>query len=274
MRVAGIVIYNPDIKRLLENINHILPQVDILFLIFNSNIDINLDYDLTSKVKIVDNKSNKGIAFALNQIINLADEVKAEWCLLLDQDSIVPDNIINAFENYTNKKNIGIICPKIIDFRTNVLQNTKKGIRTIKLCITSGSYINIEICKKINGFRNDFFIDYVDWEYCARLNESGYSCLEVSNIILNHELGNVSYHNFLFGKIQTYNHNAFRKYYITKNSIIIHRLYPNYDEFKYPLLRTIKRMLIVIFYEKDKLNKITAMVKGIHDGYSYKKEES
>ena len=46
---AGIVLYNPDIKRLEENISAIAPQVNELILIDNSSKNIDEIAELTAK---------------------------------------------------------------------------------------------------------------------------------------------------------------------------------------------------------------------------------
>ena len=70
---AGIVSYNPDIKRFKENIDSILSQVDKLIIIENGSKDseeiikIIKSYD-ENRIKLVVNSKNMGIAKALNQI--------------------------------------------------------------------------------------------------------------------------------------------------------------------------------------------------------------
>ena len=39
--LAGIVLYNPDLERLSENVSAIIPQVDILLLVDNKSNNIN-----------------------------------------------------------------------------------------------------------------------------------------------------------------------------------------------------------------------------------------
>lgn len=258
MKVAGIVVYHPEEKRLEKNIEKILPQVDKVIIVFNSIL--NLENSNEKIIKIY-NEKNKGIAFALNQIVEQATVLGAEWCLTLDQDSIVPENIIYEYENKIDK-NIAILCPNIINLNSH--RNRKEyEDKMVKLCITSGSYINIKICNELGKFNENFFIDYVDWEYCARVKRSKYLCKQIGSVCLEHQLGNVSYHNLFGLEIQTYNHNAFRKYYITRNTFLINRMYPEFKEFKHPMLKTIKRIIIVIFYEDDKLNKVRSMLRGI-----------
>ena len=269
MRAAGIVVYQPDINRLERVIDRIYEQVDILVIYCNSNFT----WEKNDKIVLLGNTGeNVGIAKALNCILDYAKNEGAKWCLLLDQDSVVPKSIIDNYSQYTYIENAAILTLKIGDELGSVscCNNT---IDKVLLCITSGSYINIEIWEKVGKFRNDFFIDYVDWEYCARISNHDYYVYRLNEMVLDHRLGNETKHKV--GKIElcTYNHNASRKYYITRNSFIISKLYPYIKEFKHPFLRTIKRMLKVILVEDDKIAKLTSMVRGILDSRKFEMKE-
>lgn len=273
MRVAGIVLFKPNLERLKINLKKILPQVDKLILYYNSQPFQLEEIENEKIIQITYQYKNMGIAYALNRIMEKAGELNADWCLLLDQDSVVPDHILDEFDIISKKMkndNIAIICPKITDERWKENKVENKVI-DIDLCITSGSYNNISIWEKVGKFREDFFIDYVDWEYAARVKSNGYRILELSYIPLNHELGYTEYFKFCGINFQTYNHSAFRKYYITRNTILTYWLYPNVPEFSHPFLRTFKRAFIVIVHENDKINKLNAMRRGVNDALRQKK---
>lgn len=86
--MAGIVLYNPDIDRLKENIKCILPQVDTLLLVENGSSDTSYINDLTNinKILMVKNQKSMGIAYALNQILGYGYSHGFKWVLTLDQD--------------------------------------------------------------------------------------------------------------------------------------------------------------------------------------------
>lgn len=269
MRVAGIVVYNPDYERLNKNINAIYNQVDILVVYQNSKINCE-KIQLESEIVFFGKGENAGIAKALNSIMSYAKSKGATWCLLLDQDSIVCENYLNICEKYTKMELAGIITPNVVDEYDNDIQhknmkNSCDSVETVDMCITSGSYNNIEIWESTGKFREEFFIDYVDWEYCVRLRNKGYKIYKLNKLLLNHELGKRSYHTFFGREFYSFNHNAFRKYYITRNTIITYWLYPNEKKLAHPYLRTIKRIMITLLYESDKSNKVKAIVQGIVD---------
>ena len=119
---AGIVSYNPDIKRFKENIDSILSQVDKLIIIENGSKDseeiikIIKSYD-ENRIKLVVNSKNMGIAKALNQIMVCAEKANYEWVITLDQDSVCPENLVKEYSKYIEEDNVAIICPQIQDRR-------------------------------------------------------------------------------------------------------------------------------------------------------------
>ena len=82
--VAGIVVFNPDMVRLKENIEAIIPQVETVIVIDNGSKDENEIPSFLEAYKstvCIRNAENMGIAKALNQIVNKADELGYEWVL-------------------------------------------------------------------------------------------------------------------------------------------------------------------------------------------------
>lgn len=271
---AGIVLYNPNIIELKENINAIISQVDFIILIDNCSInieEIELEYKNINNVFIVKNEKNEGIAKALNQIINLCEQRRCKWVLTLDQDSVVPDNLIETYKKYLNLDKIGIITPKIID--RNYLEEKKLLIKKsepeyeyVEKCITSASFINIRICKEIKYFDEKMFIDLVDFEYCLRLRRAGYKILKLNYIALIHQLGNLKVYNVLGKKIFVTNHSEIRNYYYSRNSIYYLKKHKKYLPKKNIYLNLLKKILKIVFFEKIKVKKMIAIFLGIKDG--------
>jgi rhamnosyltransferase len=265
MKVAGIVVCNPDYNRLIENINVLHPQVDRIAVYLNSEINRSRLNGL-DKLQYLSDGNNRGIATALNAIMSYADKLGADWCLLLDQDSVVSKKCVEGYEKYKNLDNAAILTPFIHDDRDMEKQETAVETHTeIDMCITSGSYNNIELWKKEKGFRDEFFIDYVDWEYCARVRSRGYKVYRINEMIIDHQLGSKTYHKILWWNVFTYNHNAFRKYYITRNTIVTYRLFPDEIKLAHPYLRTWKRLLFTILFEEEKGKKTRAILRGVLD---------
>lgn len=265
MKVAGIVVCNPDYGRLKENVKAIYPQVEMVVVYLNSDFDRG-QMEGFDRVHYLNNGENKGIATALNSIMEYAESLGAEWCLLLDQDTVVPDDCIELYEKHISLEKAAVLSPHIRDDRDmEKIDFSTADFSIIDMCITSGSYNNIAIWNKVKRYREEFFIDYVDWEYCARVRSSGYKIYRINTIIVNHQLGAKTYHKFLGKNVFTYNHNAFRKYYITRNTIVAYKLFPGEPKLAHPYLRTWKRMLFTVLFEEGKSKKIEAIIRGYID---------
>ena len=264
MRVAGIVVYNPDIDRLQKNIDAVSSQIDFLFLYQNSNVGDSIRFD-NSKTQLLNDGNNKGIATGLNAIMQAASEKGADWCLLLDQDSVVSEGYVDVMEQHTSLNKASILTPRVTDVNGNEDESYENPVDEVRMCITSGSYNSVSAWKKAGRFIDEFFIDYVDWEYCARVRSKDYKVYRINELALSHELGKRTYHSFLGKRLYTFNHSAFRKYYITRNTIVTYRLYPKERELQHPYLRTLKRLLITLLYEKEKANKMKAILRGVRD---------
>lgn len=268
---AGIVLFNPDIKRLKENIDAVIIQCTHLYLVDNGSGNVDevkglLNQYNQSKISILWNRENQGIAKALNQLTSAAQKEGFDWILTLDQDSVVPSNIVGEFEKYINNSSVGILCPIICDRNKNEEIKINEDCTEIDECITSGSLLNIKAWSEIGGFDERMFIDGVDFDICYRLRQRGYKIYCIHSVVLLHELGHIEYHRFLFWKVLVKNHSAFRKYYIARNIIYVAKKRKSVLLAIKGILQEVKLLGIVLLYETDKKSKSISIIKGIRDG--------
>jgi len=278
---AGIILYNPNIERLIENVNHILPQVSFLVLTDNGSNNINQVEELYVKeqrILIIKNKENLGIAVALNQVMQYCFEHDFSWVLTLDQDSVCSRNLIECYSPY-EVENVAIISPIIIDQNTHdqlegnkdfiTCDSNKKQYHCISRCITSGSLTNTKIWKILCGFDEQMFIDYVDFDYCCNVIRNDYKIIQVNNALLYHELGRAKQLEFFkkFRKIYyTYNHSPERTYYYARNVLYYLRKNRGYVNTKKEIILFFKWVVLKIIFEDYRLKKLNAIFRGIHDG--------
>lgn len=265
---AGIVLYNPDVNRLQENIEAIVNQVQIVYLQDNGSSNILEVEELLKKwdnVILLINPKNKGIAWALNRLCEKAAFDGFQWILTLDQDSVCPTKMISKYTKYLDK--VDMLCPKIVDRNCGLLEGKSVNVENVKECITSGCLLKIESWIQINGFDEKMFIDGVDFEFCHRMTQNQMKILRINEVILNHELGNITIRHFLWFKVVVKNHSAFRKYYIARNIIYMARKRKSLFWIIKGMLQEIKLMVIILLYEENKEEKIKRIVKGITDGF-------
>ena len=111
------------------------------------------------------------------------------------------------------------------------------------------------------------FIDGVDFEFCWNLKRHGYSIYQLNNVLMQHQLGDSKEYS-LWGKHLFYvtNHNYIRRYYMTRNSLYIRKLYSDImPKPIVPFLPGLISLFKIIFFEKDVYRKLRARRLGIKD---------
>ena len=278
MRIAGtVVLYNPNKTEVLENIDTYIDTIDKLYIIDNSlNDNTGLFVDCDKKIEYVWNGDNLGIAKALNIAAGKAIKDDFSWLLTMDQDSKFKKGELKILQNYindnfSNNSKMAIVSP----FHDTVLSDGNypdpDTVDKPIIVMTSGNLINLNAYKKINGFKDWYFIDCVDFDYCLNLVRNGYEIHQVNKVVLHHELGN-TVKKQLFGKNYFCdNHNYIRRYYIVRNRHYIYDEYNKYfpDYCKAEINCTKDEVKRIVLFEKGKIKKLWYMYKGYRD---YKKQ--
>lgn len=190
---AGIVLFNPDDEsRFLNSISSVLQQFSRVYLFDNSTKEIELP-ELPDTVVYITEHANKGIAYALNRMMECAENDGFQWMVTMDQDSVIPDQMESTFEQHLNDKDVAIICPQVIDTRRAYMEvKTSPVEEYVPECITSGSCTSIKAWKAVGGFDEWLFIDLVDNEFCKRIVLSGYKILQLNRLVMNQEFGKIT----------------------------------------------------------------------------------
>jgi rhamnosyltransferase len=279
---AIFVTYNPD-ANIVENVSSILEQASEVVIVDNaSNIDaqeILRDISKDKRVTLILNDRNLGIAYALNQGVKYAIAHEYQWLLTFDQDSLAPSNyletLLSTYYSADNQDSIAIIAPTYttstgtVSFSRTLSKNSySKAYTEVETTMTSGNLVATKVFNKVGFFNEDFFIDFVDHEYCLRLAKSGFRIVESHQALLQHALGASTKHDFLGLNIVTTNHNAIRRYYKYRNMItVLKKYFFNSSSISFQVLRAfISEPLKILFFEKDKYSKIKSIVRGIAHG--------
>jgi rhamnosyltransferase len=284
-KIYGVVVlYNPP-NEVIGNIATYIDFVDKLYLYDNSsksNYDMFCNMARFDKVEYISNCINDGISKSLNVIINIIN-TPCSWLLTMDQDSKFYGNEFGELLNRINDLDpiVGLLSPK----HTSAILNGKNsngllasGLVESDIVMTSGNLINVDIAKKIGAFDERYFIDCVDWDFCLRLKLNGYKVIVDNLIKLEHGLGDSpEIRKFITHNIVVCNYNPIRRYYITRNKLLFFtthfRQFPNHA-FK-SLLSIFLDVFKIIFFEKDKIKKISSMTEATNDfcrnRFGYKK---
>jgi rhamnosyltransferase len=199
--VLIIVTYNPDMLRLEKTIWSINKQVSHVIIIDNGNTSFlfkNID-----NLIVVNLGKNYGIAYAQNRGIEKAFQLKVQFIIFSDQDTVFPNDYVSkniiAYEQLKYHNLAGLV-PVIFNSNKNrkdpvmitkFLYTNNFSVPYIKTAhaISSGTFVRSDILKTIGGMDEKLFIDYVDFEWCWRANKFGYTIFTIPDIIINHHLG-------------------------------------------------------------------------------------
>lgn len=287
--IAGIIVtFNPDRDNLFKLISSLENDLSYICVVDNCSSNNVIDDQLffsINKLELVKLSDNFGIAYAQNIGIKKAIQNNAEYILFFDQDSsIEPDFVQHLYEDYNAIKEqnvpIAAIGPRFIDERYNFyypglkLNNIglidKFDVSHIKapceasVLISSGTLVSIDALKEIGLMREDFFIDFVDTEWCFRALSIGYKIYISKKAFMKHSIGDDVIRIFNFN-IPV--HSAFRRYYRVRNLFFMWKMsyIPKLLTSKLMISNFIHQILLILLKDK-KLDYIKYYSKAIKDG--------
>ncbi|MCX7748854.1 MAG: glycosyltransferase family 2 protein [Clostridia bacterium] len=279
-----IITYNPD-EELPRRLTRIKSQADRIVIVDNGSNQASVSrlklLENDEKMILILNPQNEGIARALNQGIKKAQELGYAWVLLFDQDTKPHENMVEEYRKiyleYPVKEKIGVVGANFTEVATSKkdleFENThgRSWIET-KIVITSGSLVSIEAYHKVQGFRDGFFIDAVDFEYCLKLIHQGYKVITSVKPLMLHSLGKTTQHRFLWKVTKTTNHPPVRRYYMVRNNIVLVNEY-FFKETKWcfaKILDIVKWIVLIVLFEEQKWTKLKYILKGLAHGMAGK----
>ena len=238
---------------------------EIVILVDNTpgrDLSINLP-----NVKYIPLKRNYGIAKALNVGFRYAQELCSDWVLTMDQDSDLPHNMLSEYKRYIPMLPKAAVLSPLINMYDGENQQSTDTFFEIPEALTSGALIKMEAYVASNGFKEELFIDGVDFEFCKHVRLLGWYVYQINSIVMQHHLGNTEEVK-LFGKHLFYvtHHNYVRHYYMQRNTLYISSLYKGLlPETKSGCCFPYKSIFKIILFENDKIRKIKSRYKGYLD---------
>lgn len=279
---AVIVTYNPDIEVLKKTINE-LNAINIDCCIIDNTK--NSYIPPTSKHNnIIRFEDNYGIAKAQNAGIIFAKEKKYDAIIFLDQDSLIRKESIFSLTEMLNNPKTMIAAPIFKDrdkgFYYKIVDISKTGIRKIikpeGLCgnklvstaISSGTLVRTSVFDIVGLMDEDFFIDYVDTEWCLRCAKLNIYIEINPHAEMIHSIGENSL-DFYFFRVPV--HSPTRRYYRIRNSFLLLRKpsIPKLLAYREIFFAVAHQALIVTFC-KNKLEHCKFMFRALVDAMQKK----
>lgn len=274
--LAVVITYNPDIEVLHKNISALSKQIDRIIIYDNASSNPN-DVCKVAKqfenVEVVTNEHNDGLPINYNKGLKRCIDEGYEWLLTMDQDTVVPGELIENYSIAFDMGDVAIISPVIRDRKIQSEQDALASIETDKTwteideCISSAALNRVSILNELGGFDEKLFIDQVDFDYCKNVILHEYKIVRINNCVVHHQIGDGIIVRVLGKDIVISNHSPKRKYYIFRNKVYFARKY-HITLLKQPSYYvTMCKQFLILFKEKEGRKKLSMACKGIIDGF-------
>ena len=276
---AVVVTYYPD-GDFYGRLGKIKPQFPLVVIVDNSSQPTSLPDGLhrAQNVRVIANQVNLSIAAALNQGVNLAMRDGFEWVVTLDQDTVVAEDMLATLIGVYQKsdwKNVVIGSNYWDEHRRRDFircADTEAVFQERKTLITSGTLAPLSLFETIGYFREDYFIDSIDHEFCLRARAHGCRILISCRPVMRHSIGAQVEDASLLRQFMPFNHSPTRKYYIARNTIATVKSYL----FQEPLWsmrqgwRLLSDFASIPLFESERSKKAFAFMVGIKHGIAGK----
>jgi rhamnosyltransferase len=243
-------------------------------------------------IPVLHNGNRGGIAGAFNCGIAELEARGAELFFLLDQDSKLPPGYFEAMcqaaeaarGSASGEDAAFLIGPLVHDTNLDALipQFGLEGKRVYQFdlrqpftepvvrcafMISSGSLISRGAWARIGRFDERYVIDHVDTDYCMRALRSDVPLYLNPHVVLRHQIGDIQTRSLFGWKIYFINYSASRRYYIARNAMDLSRAHVRaFPAILFINVYTLKQILPMLMFERDRLRKSIALVVGFFDG--------
>jgi rhamnosyltransferase len=275
--VAVIVTFDPD-REVVRYAETLVGQVVRIVVVDNGSgpaaASILDSLSALPSVEVIRNSVNLGVARALNQGAQVALDSGAGWLLTMDQDAAPGPEMVRiagrAWEACPWPSRVAVIGSASradLARHSDGVGQERPWIET-RSVITAGSFVSLAAFGAIGKYREDFFVDYVDIEFCLRARARGYRVLASRTPTMTHRIGQPTVRSIGRRAVTPTNHSASRRYYITRNRFLVWRRYCRTDArfVAEDILASQKELLKMLLFEEDRKAKVRAILAGLRDG--------
>ncbi len=261
-----IILYNPSCVQL-ENVLRAREKTRTVVAIDNSPDSHKEFFAPFPGVEYFHFPENAGISKALNFAARKLLTEDFTYMITLDQDSEFDYGCIEQLKDtFSVKPGIALVSPRHIHALYTTLPSGNEW-EEVEQVMTSGNLLLLDAHRKIGGFDENLFIDYVDVDYCLRLRLDGFTVLINNKILMPHTEGDLQLKKLLFVEARIFNYSPFRWYYKTRNLFYLHRKFrKSFPEYlKKERSKFFRDFIKSMLFEPGKTAKIKAMIAGCVD---------
>jgi len=282
---AVVVTFYPD-QEIKNHISRLCSLCHTVVIVDNTPTQRFVTFPSRQNLIIHRNNSNEGLAYALNKGVELAHDAGFENLFLLDQDTRVPLDYFKEMLDFKDRveavsDHCAFCVPNFYDrnshsfarfpvVRPISFRHVTCGsfdydmVKGVLIAITSGMLINYQRYLEIGPFPEDYFIDFIDNDYCLKAGTKGLSIAVNCGVLIDHAIGHRRTHNLMGLQIKPSHHSPVRRYYISRNGIKTALTFgKKHPSFAFLVgLRLIHEFISILLYEKHKKEKVAALIIG------------
>ena len=234
MKCAIIVTYDPELQQL-GRLTKCIEEAEFIPVIVDNSEKSHVEPEGVSKnSRILSMNGNQGIAAAQNRGIEYAFSIGAEIIGFFDQDSAADAGLIRTLSSFIEKNGDCVAAPVALEKDTfkeypvqsldkigyphDVFVKDRTEATRADIIISSGMMTTLKVLQKVGNYDEDFFIDFVDVEWCLRCKKMGIPIYVLPEAVLFHKIGNES---IQMDGMEITVHSPVRTYYKVRNSFLM-----------------------------------------------------
>jgi rhamnosyltransferase len=208
---AAITVFKPAHDHLQALIAGLLADGLRVFVYVDGPVGIAIDADgldavgSRTGVTVLSSSSNCGLGAGLNILVDAARSAGVERLIVFDQDSSPSRGMTWILNNALNHLRASGLRPAAVgpepvvpDGESGKAPSYRRGSRAeslhgcvpVPFLITSGSLFDLETQARVGRFREDYFIDALDTEWCFRAASRGHPVFMCEAVTMAHRVGN------------------------------------------------------------------------------------
>jgi rhamnosyltransferase len=291
---AVLVAYNPNSELLVAVIQAVLGQVSDIFIVDNASSDYSFAWldqfaeQVGTKLHLLKQEENLGIGAGHNVGIKLAIARGSKFVMLLDQDSLLQEDVVvrlraayNELSNIDGFK-VAALGPQYRDSDTGALSDFVRvglgrnhfnfpqnpSVTDADFLVSSGSLLSVAALEVVGLMDESLFIDGVDTEWCFRAKSKGFLIVGLYGTVMTHALGEQRKEiPWFFRKRAISVHKPFRYYYMYRNSVLLYcRSYTPWGWKFADMARCCKMAVFLCWAGENRLDFLKMIGLGIIDG--------
>jgi rhamnosyltransferase len=283
--VVGVVTYEPDLEALSRLLAEISGAGAHRYVVDNGSSNGSELESLCAEfdqVTLLRQTENKGLASAINIVIQAAVTAEADYVMLVDQDSKLSGNyiptLLSRFRELRNTMpRLGALGGEIHDLHTgkslvfrgfgrlrNPASNADQpDLRQGNFLISSGTLMAMDCLQDVGFMRDQLFIDSIDLDWCFRATHQGWQLFQSSRATVFQRIGN-NVIQILGWRSNLHVHAPPRYFTMTRNRLFLYRQpYTPWGWRIHDVASAVCKLLLLLLFSPDRFKIVASHWRGI-----------